>query len=488
MQSPKPHAAMFASPGMGHVIPVIELGKRLAGSHGFHVTIFVLEADAASAQSQFLNSPGCDATLVDVVSLPSPDISSLVDPSAFFAIKLLTMMRETIPTLRSKIAEMQHKPTALFVDLLGLDALRLGKEFNMLTYVFMASNARFLAVAMYFPTVEKDVKEEHIFKKKPLAIPGCEPLRFEDTLEPFLDPTDQLYQECVPFGLVFPTADGIIVNTWDTIEPKTLKSLQDPKLLGRIARVPVYPIGPLCRAVDPSKTNHPVLDWLNKQPTESVLYISFGSGGSLSAKQLTELAWGLELSQQRFVWVVRPPVDGSACSAYFSINSSEIQDGTPNYLPEDFVGRTHERGLLVPSWAPQAEILAHKAVGGFLTHCGWNSILESVVSGVPMIAWPLFSDQKMNATLLNEELGIAIRSKKVPSEGVISRVEIEALVRRIMVEGEGCMMRERVKKLRDTTTETSMSCDGGWAHESLSRVADECEHRLARARGLAFGA
>ncbi|KAL0890404.1 hypothetical protein Bca101_014387 [Brassica carinata] len=480
MQITRPHAAMFSSPGMGHIIPVIELGKRLAGSHGFQVTIFVLEADAASAQSQFLNSPGCDATPIDIIGLPSPDISGLVDPSAYFAIKLLTMMRETIPTLRSKIKEMQHKPTALIVDLIGLDALRLGEEFNMLTYVFMTSNARFLAVALYFPTLEKDVEDEHIIKKKPLVIPGCEPVRFEDTLETFLDPTDQIYQEFVPFGLVFPTADGIIVNTWDDMEPKTLKSLQDPNLLGRIARVPLYPIGPLCRPVDPSKTNHPVLDWLNQQPDESVLYISFGSGGSLSAKQLTELAWGLEMSQQRFVWVVRPPVDGSSCSEYISSNSSEVQDGMPDYLPKEFTSRTHERGLVVSSWAPQAEILAHQAVGGFITHCGWNSILESVVSGVPMIAWPLFAEQKMNATLLNEELGVAIRSRKLPSEEVVSRVEVESLVRRIMVEEEGFEMREKVKKLKDTA-EMSASCDDGSSYESLSKVAKECDRLLERA-------
>ncbi|KAL0738337.1 hypothetical protein Bca4012_014547 [Brassica carinata] len=487
MQTTKPHAAMFASPGMGHVIPVIELGKRLAGSHGFHITIFVLEADAASAQSQFLNSPGCDATLFDVVGLPSPDISGMVDPSAFFGIKLLIMMRETVPILRSKIAEMKHKPTALIVDLLGLHALRLGEEFNMLTYVFIVSNARFLAVAMYFPTLDKDVEEEHILKKKPLDLPGCEPVRFEDTLEPFRDPMDQIYQECVPLGLLYPTADGLIVNTWDDMEPKTLRSLQDPKLLGRIARVPVYPIGPLCRPVDPSKINHPVLDWLNKQPDESVLYISFGSGGSLSTKQLTELAWGLELSQQQFVWVVRPPVDGLPCSAYFSANNSEIQDGTPDYLPEGFVSRTHERGLVVPSWAPQAEILAHKAVGGFLTHCGWNSILESVVNGVPMIAWPLFADQKLNATMLNEELGIAVRSKELPSKELTSRVEIEALVRRVMVGEEGCKMREKVRKLKVTAAE-AVNCESGSAHKSLLGVAQQCQRLLDRASGMARGA
>ncbi|CAN8278627.1 unnamed protein product [Cochlearia groenlandica] len=488
MHITRPHAAMFASPGMGHVIPVIELGKRLATSHGFKVTIFVLEAEADSAQTQFLNSPGrFDTTLIDVISLPSPDISGLVDPSAFFAIKLLTMMRESIPTIRSKISEMEQKPTALIVDLFGLDALSLGGEFNMLTYIFIASNSRFLSLILYFPTLEKEVEEDHIVKKMPLVIPGCEPVRFEDTLETFLDPTDQIYHEFVPFGLVFPTANGIIVNTWDDIEAQTLNSLKDPKLLGRIAHIPIYPVGPLSRSVDQSNTNHPVMDWLTNQPCESVLYISFGSGGSLSTKQLTELAWGLELSQQRFVWVVRPPVDGLASSEYFSVNKVEIEDGMPDYLPKDFVTRTHERGLVFSSWVPQAEILAHQAVGGFLTHCGWNSILESIVSGVPMIAWPLFAEQKMNATMLEEELGIALRSKGLPSEEVISREEINALVRKIMVEEEGCEMRKNVKKLKNTA-EKSLSCDGGSSHESLSKVANECDRHLVHNRGVTRGA
>ncbi|XP_010521472.1 PREDICTED: UDP-glycosyltransferase 72E1-like [Tarenaya hassleriana] len=310
MQVVKPHAAILASPGMGHVIPVIELGKRLAAGHGFRVTVFVLQADQASAQSQFLNSLGRDAALVDVVGLPSPEISTAADPSAHLGISIPAIIREAFPALRSRISNMQHKPTALIVDLFGTEALPLADEFNMLKYVLIASNARFLAVVMYFPTLDKAVEEEHVNYKKPLDIPGCEPVRYEDTLDAYLDRTSPLYRGLIDFGRFLPTTNGILVNTWEEMEPKSLKSLQDSKFLGRIARVPIYPIGPLCRPVEPSKNGNPVLEWLGKQPDESVLYVSFGSGGSLSPRQLTELAWGLELSRQRFVWVVRPPVNG----------------------------------------------------------------------------------------------------------------------------------------------------------------------------------
>ncbi|VVB18311.1 unnamed protein product [Arabis nemorensis] len=482
MHITKPRAAMFSSPGMGHVIPVIELAKRLSVNHGFHVTVFVLETDAASAQSKFLDS----TSDVDVVNLPSPDISDLVDPADHVVTKIGTIMHEAVPLLRSKIAAMHQKPTALIVDLFGTDALCLAPEFNMLTYVLIAANARFLGVSMYYPTLDKDIREEYILQRKPLEIPGCEPVRYEDTMDAYLVPDEPLYRDFVQYGLAYPKADGILVNTWEELEPKSLKSLQDPKLLGRVARVPVYPVGPLCRPVESSETNHPVVDWLNEQPDKSVLYVSFGSGGSLTTKKLTELAWGLEQSEQRFVWVVRPPVDGSSSSEYFTVNRKETKDSTPAYLPEGFMTRTCDRGLVVQSWAPQAEILAHRAVGGFLTHCGWNSSVESVVSGVPMIAWPLFAEQRMNAALLSDELGIAVRVDTFAE--VISRSEIEAVVRKVMAEEEGEEMRMKVKKLRDTA-EMSLSIDGdGSAHESLCKVTVECERFLERYMDLARGA
>ncbi|XP_010465056.1 PREDICTED: UDP-glycosyltransferase 72E3 isoform X3 [Camelina sativa] len=481
MHITKPHAAMFSSPGMGHVMPVIELAKRLSANHGFHVTVFVLETDAASAQSKFLNSTG-----VDIVALPSPNISGLVDPEDHVVTKIGVIMREAVPALRSKIAAMHQKPTALIIDLFGTDALCLGAELNMLTYVFIASNARYLGVSIYYPTLDKDTKEDHTVQRNPLPVPGCEPVRFKDTLDAYLVPDEPVYRDLVRHCLAYPKADGILVNTWEEMEPKSLKSLQDPKLLGRVARAPVYPVGPLSRSVQSSKNEHPVFDWLNEQPDESVLYISFGSGGSLTANQLTELAWGLEQSQQRFVWVVRPPVDGSSCSEYFSANGGGTKDNTPEYLPEGFVTRTCDRGFVIPSWAPQAEVLAHRAVGGFLTHCGWSSTLESVVGGVPMIAWPLFAEQNMNAALLSDELGIAVRVDD--TEEAISRSKIEVLVRMVMAEKEGEEMRMKVKKLRDTAEMSSSIDGGGSAHKSLCRVTKECQQFLERIGDLARGA
>ncbi|KAJ0040691.1 hypothetical protein Pint_28230 [Pistacia integerrima] len=307
VQTTKIHAALLASPGIGHLVPVLELGKRLVTQLDFQVTIFVVGAEPSVLESQLQNFP--KSSIFNVVSLPPVDISGLVDPNASIVTKIIVMMRESVPDLRSEISVLKLRPTVLIVDLFGTEALRLADELNMLNYVLIASNAWFLAATTYFPTIDGKQEDEHIIQQKPLIIPGCKPVRFEDTLEAFLVKNDELYLEYLRIGLEIPAADGILVNTWEDLEAKTLQSMRDTKMLGRVTRVPIYPIGPLVREVKSPALENPVLDWLDNQPTESVIYVSFGSGGTLSAKQMTELAWGLELSQQRFIWVIRPPVE-----------------------------------------------------------------------------------------------------------------------------------------------------------------------------------
>ncbi|KAK1588443.1 hypothetical protein Q3G72_023346 [Acer saccharum] len=441
MKSTKPHVALLASPGMGHLIPVLELGKRLVVQHEFHVTIFVVATDTTTVESHLRNLP--NPKLLNVVSLPPVDISGLVDPDASIVTKIIVMMRETLPALRSAIISTtrQLRPTALVVDLFGSEAMAIADEFEMLKYVFIASNAWFLSATAYFPTINKRLEEEHINEKKPLMIPGCKPVRFEDTLEAFLDPKDQVYVEYLRLGVEIPTADGILINTWEDLEPTTLAAMRDTTSLGRVTKVPVYPIGPLVRPVmqvRPAPVQEDsVLGWLEKQPSESVMYVSFGSGGTLSSNQMIELAWGLELSQQRFVWVVRPPMDDDASGAFFNVDNNG-SDGTPNYLPD-----------------------------GFLT------------------PWPLYAEQKMNATMLTEELGVAIRSKEFSTTPIVEREEIERMVRKIMVDKEGDRIKSRVKELK-YSAHKALSIVGS-SYNSLSKVAKDCETslqgQLSKARG-----
>jgi hydroquinone glucosyltransferase len=237
----------------------------------------------------------------------------------------------------------------------------------------------------------------------------------------------------------------------------------------------VYPIGPLIRQFVGSETDGPpsspraaCLEWLDRQPARSVIFVSFGSGGALPKEEMRELALGLELSGQRFLWVVRSPSDeGTLSDNYYN---AESKKDPFVYLPEGFLERTKDVGLVVPSWAPQTQVLAHRATGGFLTHCGWNSTLESLVHGVPMVAWPLFAEQRLNAVMLAAEgVGAAIR---LPERK--DKESIAAVVRELMAgEGKGGMVRVKVAELQKAAAEGLR--EGGAAATALDEVVEKWE-------------
>jgi hydroquinone glucosyltransferase len=162
-----------------------------------------------------------------------------------------------------------------------------------------------------------------------------------------------------------------------------------------------------------------------------VVYVSFGSSGELSVEQTAELAAGLEDCGHRFLWVVHAPsLDGDRCS----LGKSRGNDDPLAWLPDGFLDRTRGRGLAVLSWAPQVLVLSHPAMAAFVSHCGWNSTLEIMVAGVPIVAWPLHAKQRMNAAVLSSEsVGVALRPRAREDNGaVVRREEIVSAVRELM--------------------------------------------------------
>ncbi|CAI0404721.1 unnamed protein product [Linum tenue] len=166
------------------------------------------------------------------------------------------------------------------------------------------------------------------------------------------------------------------------------------------------------------------------------------------------------MSHQQFLWVVR---------------SGPQSNSNPfNYLPEGFLGRTKGRALLVPSWAPQIQVLGHRATGGFLNHCGWNSTLESILNGVPLISWPLHGDQKMVAVQLVEHLKIALRPI-AGEDGLIRREEISKVVRGLMVGEEGLAVRNEMNVLKEAA-KNAMSEEGS-STKSLELLVSQWKNR-----------
>jgi hydroquinone glucosyltransferase len=299
---------------------------------------------------------------------------------------------------------------------------------------------------------------------EPVRLPGCVPVQGRDLVDPVQDKKDDAYKWILHLCKLYNSAAGIMINSFIDLEPGAFKALMEENNIGK---PPVYPVGPLTQIGSTSGDvgESECLNWLDKQPKGSVLFVSFGSGGTLSHAQLNELSLGLEMSRQRFLWVVRSPHDEATNATYFGIRSS---DDPLAFLPEGFLDRTKGVGLVVPSWAPQIQVLSHSSTGGFLTHCGWNSILESIVNGVPLIAWPLYAEQRMNSVLLADGLKVALRVK-VNENGLVMKEDIANYARSIFEGEEGKSIKSKMNELKSAATR-ALSEDGS-STKSLAEVA-----------------
>ncbi|KAJ0967359.1 hypothetical protein J5N97_024276 [Dioscorea zingiberensis] len=179
----------------------------------------------------------------------------------------------------------------------------------------------------------------------------------------------------------------------------------------------------------------PVHYWLDEQPPASVVYVAFGTTTSFSKEQVGEIEAGLKSSGQRFLWVCR------------EADLGDIYARDDKYNEVDKCGV----GMIVRGWAPQLEILSHKSMAAFMSHCGWNSCLESLSMGVPILAWPMHSDQPWNAVLVTEILraGMMVRDWKKRSELVPAEM-VKDSVSQMVVGEEGKMMRETAAEIRES--------------------------------------
>ncbi|OIW07635.1 hypothetical protein TanjilG_03743 [Lupinus angustifolius] len=296
-------------------------------------------------------------------------------------------------------------------------------------------------------------------------MPGCVPLLGQDLPAPTQNRSSDAYKNFLECSKGITIADGILLNSFLEMEPDTIKALEE-NLNGKMS---FYPLGPITQKASTIEENgSECLRWLDNQPPSSVLYVSFGSDGTLTQNQVNELALGLELSDQKFLWVLRSP-SNSTSAAYLGPHN----DDPLKYLPNGFLERTKDKGLVVPSWAPQIQVLGHNSVGGFLSHCGWNSILESMQEGVPLITWPLFAEQRMNAVMLTDGLKVALRPK-VNEDGIVEKEEIAKVIKCLIEGVEGKEIRKRMNGLKDAAT-NAIKEDGSSTH-TMSKLATKWEN------------
>ncbi|KAL8544133.1 hypothetical protein ACS0TY_004601 [Phlomoides rotata] len=395
---------LYPSPGMGHLISMVELGKFILLHHpSFSIAIL-------TAPPSF--NTGSTADYIRHISATVPSIT-------FHHLPLISVDLHTFPSMEAVIFEVLRRSnphvrraleaitrsapvSAFIIDFFCTTALPIAAEFHIPTYYFVTSGASILAFFLHFPFLDKITTESFKDMNTLLNVPGIPPFPASDIMRPILDRKTVDYGDFLDFSSNLLKSAGILVNTFDGLEIKPLKAIREGKCNPDGHTPPVYCVGPLLAAEDRhggAAAAHGCIKWLDEQPSKSVIYLCFGSLGLHSAAQLKEIAQGLERSGHRFLWVVRSPPSEDKSKRFLRPPEPDLDA----LLPAGFLDRTTDSGLVVKSWAPQVAVLSHESVGGFVTHCGWNSVLESVCAGVPMVAWPLYAEQHMNRDVMVEE-------------------------------------------------------------------------------------
>ncbi|KAL1222097.1 UDP-glycosyltransferase 76E4 [Cardamine amara subsp. amara] len=428
----------------GHVTPFMQLGKALQ-LKGFSITVVQSQSKQISSSSS-QHFPGFHfVTLPE--SLPLSEAKRL--GSVKFLMKLNETSEASFKDCISQLLLQQGNDIACIIyDKLMYFSEAAAKEFKIPSVIFSTTcatnhvccsvlsklNADKFLIDMEDPEMQEKVVED------------LYPLRYKNLPTSGFGPLEPLFESCKE--IVYKrTASAVIINTASCLESSSLSWLQQE------LNIPVYPLGPLhitASSPGPSllEEDKSYIEWLNKQKPRSVIYISLGSKAHMEAKEMLEMAWGLLNSNQPFLWVIRPG----------SIAGSEWIES----LPVEVSKMISERGCIV-KWAPQIEVLGHHAVGGFWSHCGWNSTLESIVEGVPMICRPFQGEQKLNAMYVESLWRIGIQL-----EGEVERKGVERAVKRLILDEEGEGMRERALDLKEKVKASVKS--GGSSYDALGEL------------------
>jgi UDP:flavonoid glycosyltransferase YjiC (YdhE family) len=303
-----------------------------------------------------------------------------------------------------------------------------------------------------------------------LAIPT-----FSNPVPSYSFPGSVLSKEWEPFFMNYvgglKKSDGIIVNSFEELESHAVQSFSSHT---ELAGLPIiYPVGPILTPEPKTKgvaESDDIIKWLDDQPPSSVVFFCFGTRGSFDEDQVKEIAHAIENSGARFVWSLRKPQPEGVMAAPSDYPLSDLY----SLLPEGFLDRTAKIGRVI-GWAPQTQILAHQATGGFVSHCGWNSTLESVYFGVPVATWPISAEQQSNAFELVRELKIGVEialDYRVEFNGgpnyLVTADKIEKGIRSVLdKDGE---VRKNVKEMSEKSKKTLL--EGGSSYTYLGRLID----------------
>uniref|UniRef100_A0A0D9V5C6 Uncharacterized protein n=1 Tax=Leersia perrieri TaxID=77586 RepID=A0A0D9V5C6_9ORYZ len=438
---------LYPCPELGHLNPMVELAKALV-RRGVSVTLAIADPpDKGAVLAGALARVAAAASSsigVRLLPIPSSDNKTYSNPVMW----IVDAVRRANPALRELLRSSLPAFDALVVDMFCVEAFDIAAELAVPAYMFYPSAAGDLAVYLQVPSVARSAPSS--FKDMAdtvLNFSGVPPVRALDMPDTMVDRESDVGKTRVHHCSRMPDARGILVNSFDWLEARALKAIRSGLCLPAGRSAPeIYCVGPLVDGgkIGENGERHECLKWLDSQPKQSVVFLCFGSRGTFSVAQLSEMARGIENSGHRFLWAVRSKLN-------HEVDLEAL-------LPEGFLERTKGRGLVLKNWAPQSEVLQHGAVGAFVTHCGWNSSLEAILFGVPMICWPLYAEQRLNKVHVVEEMKVGVVVEGYDRE-LVKADELETKVRLVMESEEGMKLRERSSMAKEMAADAIK--DGG---------------------------
>ncbi|KAK4353591.1 hypothetical protein RND71_025785 [Anisodus tanguticus] len=448
----KLHAIMIPVPLQGHIVPFINLAIKLA-SKGLTITIVnTQQIHQRLMKAQSISDGTLDYDIFSEARKSGLDIQYTTISDGFplnfdragnhdqYMEGLFHVFSAHVDDLVGNLVNSNHNPpvSCLIADTFYVWPSEIAKKYNLVNISFWTEPA--LAFTSYYHMDllringhfgSQDYREDMIH-----YIPGV------DAIEPGDLPS--YLQDPEPWGImhryIFKSledarkADVIICNTVQELESSTISALQEIKPFYALG--PIFPNGFTKSIPTNLWRESDTVPWLNSKPKGSVMYISFGSLANITRQDTLEMAHGLLLSIVSFIWVVRP-------------------DNTWNLLPSRFEDDVKDRGLVVP-WCSQIDVISHPAIGGFLTHCGWNSVLESIWYKVPMLCFPILTDQFTNRKLVVSEWKVGF---DLCSGRILRQQEIAQKIDCFMTEADKLRinLEETRKKLEYTLSKNGSS-------------------------------
>ena len=474
-------------PFAGHMVSILEFAKLLVDRDDrISVTVLIMKlpvlehsvvnnyihllSASVSGRIRFVHLPQLNPQLAST----SPSNSKALSPTHV----ICSFIDDQKPLVRDAVKQLTQSVSirlAGFVfDMLCTSMVDVADELGVPSYVFFTASAAFLGLMLHLQALHDnqgvDVTEL-VDSDAELVAPS-----FVNSVHGRVLPSvvgdkqgggSTAFLRCVRG---FKGMKGILVNTFMELESHAINSFVDG------TSPPIYPVGPMLNLkhrehLNHDNTNKDIMNWLDDQPPSSVVFLCFGSNGFFPLDQVKEIAQGLECSRHRFLWSLRqPPPKGEIAMPSDYVDFEEA-------LPQGFLDRTIGIGKVI-GWAPQLDILAHPSIGGFVSHCGWNSTLESLWYGVPIATWPLYSEQQLNAFQMVKELGLAIEIKLDYNTGdghLVSAKEIENGIRSLM-KNDGDV-RRRVNEMKEKSTNALI--DGGSSHTCLGHLIEDMITNIA---------